>query len=440
MFSKGKLARMYFPVLMDNASQILLGIITSVMLSALGEHVITATSMVTIIATIATTVIASVTTGAIVKVSQYVGAKNTQACKKTARQSILASVSLACILTALMFVFGESIVEWLLGDAEQKILDTANLYYKIYILSLPFFALFSISNGIVYGTGDFKRTMANSFMINAGNVLISAFFIYVLKLGVVGAGISIILCRALCGACVYLQIRKGTHFIRVEKAITKPDFKTIGSVLKIGIPTAIDGLIITGSNLTVQSFIVALGSTAMAAHAIVSNLINFVLIAGNAVGSMGVTVVGQCFGAGNMKMCRKYMLYMVIAGSVFTILSSGIGVAFADNLLGMYNPEAETFALAKKVFITAVLMYSLLWSPAFVTPAGLRGCGDVRYSTIVSIISLTVVKLPITWLFTTHMNMGLMGIWLAIAAEWITRIIFIVPRALSQKWEKQERV
>ena len=440
MFSKRTLGRMYLPVLMETASSVLLNIITSIMLSGMGEHVITATSIVGTIAVIATTFITGVTTGAIVKVSQHMGAKDMDACRKTARQSIVASISVACIATVLMLVFGKNIVGWMLGGSEQKILDTANLYYKLYISSLPFFALFSVSNGIMYGTGDFKRTMGNSLLMNAANVVISAFFIYVLKLGVVGAGVSIILCRVFCGTYVYRGLRKGTHFINIESAITKPDFKIIKSVLGIGVPTAIDGLIVTGSNLTVQTFIVALGSTAMAAHAIINNLGTFVVIAGTAVANMGVTVVGQCFGTGDMKLCRKYMLYMILIGCLFTVLTAGVGFVFADNLLRLYKPEADTFEMAKKVFNIILLMYAFLWGPAFLPPASLRGCGDVRFSTVISIMSLTVVKIPLTWLLTAYLDMGLMGICLAVAGEWMTRIVFIIPRAMSKKWEKREPV
>ena len=81
-----------------------------------------------------------------------------------------------------------------------------------------------------------------------------------------------------------------------------------------------------------------------------------------------------------------------------------------------------------------------LWAFGWVTPAALRGCGDVQYSTIVSMIAMLIVKMPLVWLFGVHMQMGISGLWYAVAVEWVVRIVLIFPRIFTKKWQRLDRI
>ncbi len=441
MFNRNKLFRMFFTVLVETLSGVLMPMLIPIMVSGIGEYAISATGLVSSLISVAVFFFVGVSTGAIVKVSQYFGANDMEACKKVARQAIMLEVTLATIVSIVMVVFGKSLVYTIFAGADAKILEEASKYVRITALSYPFYSLFSVSNGVIYGTGEFKRTLINSTLINVVNVAMCAVFIYVCKLGVSGAALSVVCSRAICGIYVYSLLCRGTKYIKIGSAFEKPDRKSIWAVLRVGVPTAIDNIILNCSGMAVQTCIVALGSVAIAANAIVTSLSGFLIIPGAALQTVSVTVIGQTFGAGDIKTCRKYMLRFIFVGMGVVALMCGLSAVISDSLINLYNPEKqETFALAKNVFITMVCLYPILWAPAFMPPTALRGCGDVKYSAVVSIFAMVVVRVATAYIFGITLGWGLVGVWLSMFVEWFTRAVLILPRIFSKKWERLDRV
>lgn len=440
MFTWKKVLQMYVPVLVETASVSLLGMVTSIMVSHVGEYAMSAVSMVGTVNVLAMNIFIAVATGATVRVSQYFGQKKPKDVSLVAQQSITLSVLLSAGLGILVIVFGRQILRALFGTADQQILDAAGPYLIASAASFPCYGLFSTCNGVFRGVGDFKITLFSGILINALNAALGALFIYGFELGVLGAGLSLIISRGACGALLYWMLRRGTNLVRIGSALRRVQGPVVRSVMGISIPAAIDSLVVNGSAVLVQMCVVSLGSAAIAANAIANNLATFLLIPGNAVAVMAVTIVGQSFGAGDMRLCRKSIWYVVAAGAALTAVACGGVALMLTPLIGLYNPQPDTVALARHVLRFMLIGYPLLWSPGFAAPAALRGCGDVKFPTTVSVISMWTARVPGAWLFGIVWGMGLTGIWLSMFVEWGVRGLCYILRILSGRWARPESV
>ena len=440
MFDKKRVLALFIPVLIENASVSLLGIVSGVMVSSVGEFAMSAVSTVETLNVVVMNLFVAVATGVTVKVSQFIGQKRPVDARRAAEQSIMLSVALAAFLALVIVLFGKQILGFLFGGAEEKILSAAGTYLVAVAVSYPFYALYTTCNGIMRGAGDFKIILFNAILINALNAALGALFIFVFHLGVLGTGLGLILCRAICGALNYFFVRRGTNMIRIGSALQKPDWPVLKSIMRIGAPAGLDSVVFNGGRLLVQTFIVSMGSVAIAANAVGNNLSNFLLIPGNAINAMAVTIIGQTFGAGDLKLCRRYMWYILAGCSALMLITCGVAAVCLTPLIGMYQPSAETAALSRKLLYVVIVGYPVLWSLSFVTPTLLRATGDVKYTTIVSISSMWIVRVFAAWVLGVYFKLGVLGVWYAMVGDWLVRSAFDVPRMMSKRWERLDRI
>ncbi len=81
-----------------------------------------------------------------------------------------------------------------------------------------------------------------------------------------------------------------------------------------------------------------------------------------------------------------------------------------------------------------------MWPASFTLPNMLRACNDVKFTMIVSICSMFVLRIGFSNILGVYFEMGIVGVWTAMILDWICRISFFVPRYLSGKWEKRCRI
>ena len=440
MFDRKKFITLLIPALIEALSITILGIVTAAMVSHVGEYAMSAVSIVNTVNVILMNLFIAIGTGVTVKVSQYIGQAHPNDAKSAAEQGLLLSLLISGGLAVLVVVFSEPLLHLLFGAADELLLTTARSYLVCVALSYPFYSLFSSSVCILRGVGDFKIILFFEILINILNAALCALFIFVFQLGVVGAGLGLVACRAVCGIWMYFILRRGTNLIKIDTIFQRPKKSAILPVLNIGVPAGIDSVIFNGGKLLVQSLLVTMGTAALAADAIANNLAAFLLVPGAAMNMIVVTIVGQCFGTGDLAATRKSIWVLTGYSALFLLVINGICAFFLTPLLSIYNPSPEVFSLAKNLLWLVIPAYPFLWALAFVTPSALRAVGDIRFTTTVSIVSCWVMRVGGSYLFVFEFGLGLYGIWYAMLADWVLRGILFGTRVASHRWERLDRI
>ena len=439
LFSNQKLIRLIVPLVIEQGLGILVKMCDGVMVSSVGEAAISGVSLVDMINAVILTLFAALATGGAVVTSQMLGAGRKEQARESASQLVLLAGAMGSGAMALCLVFARQIMRLFFGSIDPAVMEAGLIYLRITALSFPFIALYNAGAAMFRSTGNSKISMQVSLLMNVINVVGNAICIYGLHMGVAGVAVPTLISR-MTAAVVILGLAGGKRQeLYLERdGLTRVDGKTMKSILRIGVPSACENAFFQLGRLVVVSMIALFGTTQTSANAVANTLDSLGIMIGQAMGLAMVTVVGQSVGAGDREQTRYYVKklmgwsYLLQGGSNLLI------IVFVNQLIGFYSSlSPETVALAR----TLVLIHSgfalLMWPASFVLPNALRAANDVKFTMWVGIGSMVLFRIAGSWLLCVQLQMGAIGVWIAMIADWVCRISFFIPRTLTGKWLKR---
>ena len=180
-----------------------------------------------------------------------------------------------------------------------------------------------------------------------------------------------------------------------------------------------------------------MGTFQLSANAISSSVFNFVSIPGNAINIAVVTVTGQCWGAGRIAETRRNLRIMVLLGMASIFVTSSLFAVFLPFIVPLFNPEPGVTEYVYKFMYFSFVTLVILWPSSFILPSGLRATGDVKYVMGVSVASMWLVRVAFGLLLGLYFNLGMLGVWIAMSADWGVRALFYLLRALRGTYFKK---
>ena len=179
------------------------------------------------------------------------------------------------------------------------------------------------------------------------------------------------------------------------------------------------------------------GTVHISANAVANNLDGAGCIIGNAMCLAMITVVGRCVGAQDFEQCIHYTKKLLLWDYVAQGLSNAAILLALNPILNLYTLSAETRALSATLVLIHCGMGILLWPIGFVLPNALRAANDVRFTMLVSIISMLVWRMGFSWVLCVQLGWGALGVWWAMVVDWVCRSICFIARFASGAWKKQ---
>ena len=186
--------------------------------------------------------------------------------------------------------------------------------------------------------------------------------------------------------------------------------------------------------LIIQSTISAMGTMAIAAQA-VTNILEYISgIFGIGVGIGLMTMVAQALGAGRKEEARYYIVKCTKLGFAGTLLSCILMFALTGPILRLAETEEASAALCMEMMVMITLVKPLLWPLSFVPDYGLQAGGDVRFSMIMSTLSMWGARVALCVFLVKTFQMGPQAVWYGMFLDWGVRSIIFTLRFLSGKW------
>ena len=208
----------------------------------------------------------------------------------------------------------------------------------------------------------------------------------------------------------------------------------IKNILRIGVPNGLENGMFQVGKILVQGLIATFGTAAIAANAVANNLACMAIIPGSAIGLAMITVVGQCVGANDFEQAKRYtvrltgLTYLCMAALNLLILIS------STFLIGIYQLSPETSRMAIELIVFHCFACAVIWPAAFTIPNGLRAANDVRFTMLTSIFSMWIFRIGFSYILGQWLNMGVLGVWVAMSIDWVFRAILFVVRLYRGKW------
>ncbi len=425
----------FIPVLVDQAFVIILSLLNTAMISSSGVAAVSAVNMVDSLNIFLVNVFIAVSTGGTVVVAQYKGSGNDPMVSKAAAGSVSSVFLLALSISMLVIAFHTSFLSLLFGGAEADVLFNARIYLIGSGASYCGIALEEAVCGALRGVGETKSSLALSLIMNLSYVGLNVVFINFLHMGVYGIVIAMNISRylgALCAIIYLVKLNTSLHFQIKNVFHFNPSM--LKKILFIGLPFAAEQLFFNGGKILTQTYIVSLGTFAMATNAICASISNLFQIPANALALSIVTVVGQCMGRRDVKDARKFIKSFLWLSALSLLIMGLVVFPLFRPLVSLFNPPEQIVHTIFIIILINSVAQVVLWSGSFITPAALRAAGDSKFTSIVAMLSMWLFRVVFGYILGIVLHFGVVGVWIAMDCEWGVRGAIFLLRLRGRKW------
>jgi len=379
-----KMIRFALPLMLSNMLQRLFNTADVIVVGRFaGEDSLAAVGSTGNLVALPTNFFIGLSIGANVLASRYYGAGDDKALRETVHTSVLLSLISGVVLT----VLGLSLSGPLLGllNVPEEIFDKTALYLRIYFLGMTATMVYNFCNAILSAVGDTKRPMYYLTFAGVVNVILNLIFVIGFEMDVGGVALATVISQCISAGLVLRCLIRTEGPMKLDLKALKVEPQKFRMIASIGVPASVQGVLLSVSNLTVQSSLNSFGATAVAAESAGANIDGFIHSATNAFYQAVLSFTGQNMGAGRRDRINK-VLFAGIGCSVVIGLSLSFGViCFGEFFLGLYTTSAAviTMGLDRMRIMTRVCFLNGLQGVA----AGvMRGMGFSTSTMVVSLI------------------------------------------------------
>lgn len=435
MFSNKSLWRLLIPIMLEQLLTSLVGTVDTMMVSNVGSAAVAGVSLVDSINKLILFLFSALATGGAIVCAQYLGRRDRENSGRAARQVLLSAMALGILVGAVCLFFRRGILSLIFGQVEADVMQAAEIYLMYTSLTYPFIALFNASAAIFRSSGNTRLPMVVSVCSNTLNVIGNAVLMFVFGMGVAGAAIATLVSFIVAAVAILIFLFRPGQQIDVGKVTDlRPDWKVIFLVLSIGLPTGIENAMFQLGKLMVQSTVSTLGTTAIAANAIITVLEYMGSMPSTAIGTGMMTVVGQCIGAGKLDEAKANIKKLTLWGALVLLAVNWTIFALTAPVTRLTGLTAEEAALTVHVMLVISIVKPFLWPLSFLPINGMRAAGDVRFGMIASTVSIWICRVGLTYVLCRFVGVGLIGIWIGFFVDWTVRSIVFSLRYRSGKW------
>lgn len=369
-------------------------------------------------------------------ISQYIGADLRSKLNRIYSLSIYFNVVLSIIISFVLIVFGKSI--YIALECPEELLNDCLTYTKIISFGLIFDALRGVYAAFYKSNGHMKECVFITVTVNIINIFGNAVFLFGLfgvpELGIRGVAYSSVISKII-GYVFSLCFKKRFEISTAIRHIIPFPYKLFGKILSVGFPAVGENFGYSSAMIFVQKFINHFGVYAVEAKTAI-NIVAF--IAWNFSIAISVTtqiVVGYLMGAKEIDSIKtRYKSSLKIA-MCSTLIGSIILYIFGRSLCSIFISSPESLALCQKILLVDIFLEQGR-AINLVTVRTLQACGDVRFPIIIGVVDTWIVAVVGGYVLGIVFNFGLIGIWVALAADEICRGIIYIIRFKYGKWEK----
>ena len=368
--------------------------------------------------------------GAGVIVSQYLGAKDKEGVHKAVHTAMTISIILGLILTAGGILFSRKLLVMMNTPAE--ILDDAACYLRIYSYGLIFNVVYNMAAGILNAAGNSRRSLMYLAAAAVVNIFMDLLLIAGLKIGVAGAAIATNFSQAIsCILALWFLFRVPADYrislksLRIHKAMAL-------RIIQIGLPTGIQNMVISFSNILIQASINQYGATAVAGFSAYLKIDGFNILPVLSFSMAITTFIGQNYGAGKYDRMKKGMWVTLLMGIVYTVLTGILLLTFSGQIMRLFSEDVGVIAYgqtAMRYFCPFYWILAILHSLA----GTVRGTGKSIPPMVVLLVSLCLFRIVWIQLVLPYYT-SIEGIFILYPVSWLVGAVLMILYTWKGKW------
>jgi len=425
--------KLALPAMFELVLMMLVQIIDMIQVGSLGPWAIAATGLAAQPTMLIFSIFSALVVGTTALVARAAGAGEREYASRVTRQSFVIVLIMGVLVTVVGIPTSGVIIRLMGADVDT--IDPGTIYMKIVMAGTVFTVGNMVLAASLRGVGDMITPMISNTVANVINIFMNWVLING-KLGfprleVAGAAIATSFSRLIAFFITLHAVYARDKYISIsvhDSYRFEPDI--IKKVLNIGIPAAIEQLIMRSGALLFARLIAGFGTIMFAAHQIAINIDGLGIVPAMAFQMATTTLVGQGIGAQKPELSEEAARQSTIIG---TIILSLIGVAYfflGKYAIRIFTQDAQVIALGENAL--KILAFSQPFTAVYFVIAGaLRGAGDTKYAMYASAIGMWITRIGIGYILADLLNMALVGAWVAVTIDMIVRMVLVLKRFSS---------
>lgn len=366
-----------------------------------GKNAMAAVGSNTSIISLLLNLFVGISLGANVVISKFIGQQEPEGVGRAVHTSIVVALISGLFLTALGEAMTRPMLRWM--AVPEEILSMSETYLRIYLLGMPVIVLYNFESAIFRSKGDTRTPLMCLVVSGVVNVALNLLLVLVVRLDVAGVAIATVVSNLIGAGMLLVSLLRSRDTVCVRWRELRVDPIVLREMLRIGVPSGIQSMMFSLSNILIQSAINSLGAEVMAASSAGFNIEIMAFFVTSAFGSACTTFVGQNFGAGQWRRCQRVTVISMIQNVLGSALISLGILALARPLLGIFNQDPAVIGYG-----VTRLRYILLAQPLNavieIVSGSMRGYGRSLEPAMVSLFGICGVR--IAWVYTGFRRVG----------------------------------
>lgn len=378
--------------------------------------------------------VAGIASGSTVVVSQYYGSGNQQGVKK----AVCTGMFLAIVLGIALSVFGIALTPLLLSrmNIPEEVFPLSVSYMRIYLAGMLPMMIYNNGAGVLRAVGDSKRPLWFLIVSCIANILLDLLFVAVLGMGVDGAAIATVLSVVVSCVLTLIVLGKSSECYSYRLKETSYEKKMLKRIIAIGLPTGIQSVLYSVSNVFIQRSVNSFGVDTMAAYTAFGKIDALYWTTSGAFGTAVMTFIGQNFGAGNISRVRKgfqvsLLLYALIAGVLAASLYFGCIYIYP-----LFTKDTEVIRIGVEL-MQYLCPFWITFMFVEIFSSGLRACGDSLVTMLITAVGVGIFR--IIWIYTVP-AVTVFDTMRCYPVSWILTSALFIVYYLHGGWLKRTKV
>ena len=316
--------------------------------------------------------------------ARHYGAKRFEQLKKLIQTIFWTGIIGGFLLTVIGLALSPAFLTWM--GTPKSIFPLAVRYLRIYMASMISVVSYNLLSGVLRALGDSRTPMLYQFFGGVINVFADFIFLYVFHMGVEGTAFATLFSQtfAAVGVMIHLYRLKEPYALRIR--FSDCSLKELTDILKVGVPAGVQSIIITLSNIIIQSQINTLGVTSVASFTVYFRVELIVYLPIVALGQAVVSFIGQNYGAGNWERIKKGNRLCIFGGSLITFAACILLIIAMPVILNVFTKDAAV-AVQTLEIVKVTFPFYFFYTVLECFSSNLRGFGKAFLPMIVTVIS-----------------------------------------------------
>ena len=426
---------MILPLLMEQFLLMLVGLSDTMVVSYAGEAAVSGVSLVNSFNTIFINLFTALASGGAVVVSQYIGRRDMKMASESSSQLLMVATVFAVVISIPVLIWKVPLLKGLFGKVEPDVMEACKTYLRISVYSFPALGIYNAGTALYRSIGKTSVTMKISIVSNLINVAGNLIGVFVFRAGVAGVAYPSLIARTFSAVVITLLCFREKEVRYVGRWIFQWNRELLKKMLSIAIPNGVESGIFQFVKVALSSVVALFGTYQIAANGISQSIWSVAALISVTMGPVFITVIGQCMGAGDIRQAEYYFRKLTKVTVCISVAWNTLIFLITPLLIKIFAVSRQTGQMILYLVLIHNIANAVVFPFADPLGKGLRAAGDAMFTMGISLFTTIGVRLILSILLGIVLDLGVIGITLAMCLDWTVRGVIFWIRFRQGKWK-----